>query len=574
MPTSVVFLGRDRRFRESRQPADWTNQERAELYRITDLLQRSGLSVGTDSGVSDEGDPWFVFFQPDSGDVIAHFARIDGLFVAAATTAGTTLWGRNFRELIDKISERQPLVFPRSDTTTPGQGKTVRTLFLHPAVVLTAFVATALLHSRKGLADTADHGAEGGAKDGTEARGAAATRPGEPGLATDATSGMSGGSSGFLFHAASMASAMALVIAAARTDNALMTELGLTEAVARDADSGSVDTRRTVEDASSHAPREQDDTQLRNDQDGRTTVTMASGTDDGPGAPGAPSLAGVMGQTPALPSLDQGGQAISPGEAGGAFLVAAKAGSPANALEALHDHQAIMAFAGLIEEHGRAQGAEAPTSSTTKTVARPSDPSPSKTQTTATRATVEDDAEEDDVDTASTVSTTDQDLSSWETQQTEIKDESVLKVSLSGGTLDFKDADLITKSLTDDDGEEPSALVTEEIDATPDTAGDQPQTQEADVETNEGSLSPIMVRITGDSVDLSDDVTEAIYFNGGNVAFLGYQVGVDSILVGETFGTSAAEMVQAVDGSIILRFDADNSITLIGVTMSDLAAVG
>ncbi len=122
-------------------PQPWSNDELAELYRVVDLLGRAGLAVATDMGMSDEGDPWFVFCRTDNEEVIAHFARIDGIFVAASIAVDETFRGANFRQIVDRMVSSQPLVMPRPN---PGSK-----LFLHPAVMLTAFVATALAHSEK-----------------------------------------------------------------------------------------------------------------------------------------------------------------------------------------------------------------------------------------------------------------------------------------------------------------------------------------------------------------------------------------------------------------------------------------
>ncbi len=122
-------------------PQPWTNDELAELYRVVEILGRAGLAVETDMGMSDEGDPWFVFCRCDSGDVIAHFARIGGQFVAASIAVDETYRGANFRQIVERMVESQPLILP-----PPGSGTR---LLMHPVVILTAFVATALAHSEK-----------------------------------------------------------------------------------------------------------------------------------------------------------------------------------------------------------------------------------------------------------------------------------------------------------------------------------------------------------------------------------------------------------------------------------------
>jgi hypothetical protein len=125
-------------------PQPWTNEELAELYRVVEILGRAGLAVETDTGMSDEGDPWFVFCRRDSGEVIAHFARIGGHFVAASIAVDETFRGANFRQIVERMVQSQPLIVP-----PPGSGTRLLT---HPVVVLTAFVAAALAHSEKLLA--------------------------------------------------------------------------------------------------------------------------------------------------------------------------------------------------------------------------------------------------------------------------------------------------------------------------------------------------------------------------------------------------------------------------------------
>lgn len=241
-----------------KQTGPWTNQERAELSRVVNLLGRAGLLVEVESGMTDEGDPWFIFAHPDSGDVIAHIARIDGRFVAAGANAGVLLDGRDFREIVDKMMASQPLLFgqgpsaadaglghpPERAAACGGQGapftggdrfeadahasrsggSNVTTLFTHPSVLLAAFVATALMQgSNRKVADggASASGMSGSSKSAFEARTNAPTSRAQLNDALISLTGPDGagagaaGHGGFMLHSTGLASAMALVVAAA-----------------------------------------------------------------------------------------------------------------------------------------------------------------------------------------------------------------------------------------------------------------------------------------------------------------------------------------------------------------------
>ncbi len=118
---------------------EWSSAEHAEFVRATAILRGSGLPVAVESGVSDEGDPWTIFLREDTGDVIVHIARIDGLVVAASAASDDVVSGPSFRSVVDRIIRHQPLVLP---TTRPSDK-----VFMHPTAVITAFVATALVWS-------------------------------------------------------------------------------------------------------------------------------------------------------------------------------------------------------------------------------------------------------------------------------------------------------------------------------------------------------------------------------------------------------------------------------------------
>jgi hypothetical protein len=128
-----VFSLADRREQES-VLADWTRDELAELYRIEHVLVQSGLTLEVDRGLSDEGDPWFVFSRPD-GEVLVHLTRYDGLYRLHSPALPTSLIGRTFVDLTKAFARQvsQQVTVQRTNGTR---------LFIHPAAMLAVVVGT------------------------------------------------------------------------------------------------------------------------------------------------------------------------------------------------------------------------------------------------------------------------------------------------------------------------------------------------------------------------------------------------------------------------------------------------
>lgn len=118
---------------------DWSQQELAEFYRVEAATTQAGLRLVTDRGLTDEGDPWFVFCRAEKGEVFIHFARYDGQYIISAEAMDGVLQGSNFRALLTQFTASNPafLQFPRQ---TSGA-----TLLIHPAALLAAIVASACL---------------------------------------------------------------------------------------------------------------------------------------------------------------------------------------------------------------------------------------------------------------------------------------------------------------------------------------------------------------------------------------------------------------------------------------------
>jgi len=140
-------------FRRASQSNDWSQQELAEFYRVESALLQSGLSVTTDQGRSDEGDPWFVFCRADNDEVIAHFARVDHEYVVASCFHPVPARGRDFRSLIRDMLDLHPLMLP-------VRRRTGQKVFLHPSAMLLAMLASAYFLSNDKEV-VSDHGGTG-----------------------------------------------------------------------------------------------------------------------------------------------------------------------------------------------------------------------------------------------------------------------------------------------------------------------------------------------------------------------------------------------------------------------------
>ena len=126
---------------------DWTNQELADLFRVRQLLSGANVPVETTRGVTDEGDPWFIFCHL-TGEVFIHMARIDGLYVLDSPNVRRPLRGRDFNALIADYTNHALPAASRADEDTERRvirlerGGTVR---LHPSAMLAALSWTLFL---------------------------------------------------------------------------------------------------------------------------------------------------------------------------------------------------------------------------------------------------------------------------------------------------------------------------------------------------------------------------------------------------------------------------------------------
>ena len=87
-------------FRRIACARDWSPAEVAEFFRVEAALVQAGVAVETERGLSDEGEPWFVFCRADTGEVIVHIARIGANYVLAGPAFGGIAQGKDIHLMI------------------------------------------------------------------------------------------------------------------------------------------------------------------------------------------------------------------------------------------------------------------------------------------------------------------------------------------------------------------------------------------------------------------------------------------------------------------------------------------
>lgn len=127
----------------------WDNQELADLYRTQRILSLAGISTKVDQGVTDEGDPWFVFMDSQN-EVFVHFSRFDGFYIVTSQTQEKPIRGNSLQDLVSEFSKR---VTPVKEASRMGQnvvsisGHSRNVVLIHPAAAIAALVWSIYLMS-------------------------------------------------------------------------------------------------------------------------------------------------------------------------------------------------------------------------------------------------------------------------------------------------------------------------------------------------------------------------------------------------------------------------------------------
>ena len=137
-------------FLEHSRNKDWSNQELADLFRVKRLLDSARVANEVDRGVTDEGDPWFLFCD-GNGEVFIHLCRLDGVYILDSPSIAQPLRGQDFNALVDQFIARRSAGTDENPGATTGH-RVVRLerdgkVFLHPSTMLTALVWTLIMAS-------------------------------------------------------------------------------------------------------------------------------------------------------------------------------------------------------------------------------------------------------------------------------------------------------------------------------------------------------------------------------------------------------------------------------------------
>jgi hypothetical protein len=96
---------------QSSRAAGWSAHELELFSHAAELLSHDGFCVETDYGLTDEGEPWFVFCDADSGDVFGHFARIQEEYIASIQLCRCAMTAWELSELLGRFLRRHGIAW-------------------------------------------------------------------------------------------------------------------------------------------------------------------------------------------------------------------------------------------------------------------------------------------------------------------------------------------------------------------------------------------------------------------------------------------------------------------------------
>jgi len=91
--------------------SSWSAQELALFYFAARLLSSEDVCVETDFGLTDEGEPWLVLCDAESGDIFGHFAKIHEEYIACVPFCRCALMDRELPGLLSRFLQRRGIAW-------------------------------------------------------------------------------------------------------------------------------------------------------------------------------------------------------------------------------------------------------------------------------------------------------------------------------------------------------------------------------------------------------------------------------------------------------------------------------
>jgi hypothetical protein len=103
---------------------DWSLLELSIFEQVKRSWKLQGVHAETECGMTDEGEPWLVFCDADTGEVLCHLARLGNKYVACVPFYGVGTTGAALTDVLDdffKTLSRR--IAPLTSQFTVSHGK-------------------------------------------------------------------------------------------------------------------------------------------------------------------------------------------------------------------------------------------------------------------------------------------------------------------------------------------------------------------------------------------------------------------------------------------------------------------
>ena len=82
---------------------DWRESERSWFTRICYFLQRGGLAIDFETGLTDLNEPWTAFYDRQTGETLIHLARLSGKYVLVCEALNLSIEGTRLADVFARF---------------------------------------------------------------------------------------------------------------------------------------------------------------------------------------------------------------------------------------------------------------------------------------------------------------------------------------------------------------------------------------------------------------------------------------------------------------------------------------